>query len=727
MNRQRLAGAIAIAVGVFAGAQTQAAQPWMNPKLSPDKRADLLQAQMTADEEFSLLHGHAPGMMSVKPRLRVAGYFPGIPRLGIPDLWESDASLGVANAGRKDNDDATALPSGLALAATFDPKLAYDSGAMIGKETRQKGFNILLAGGTNIAREPRNGRNFEYLGEDPLLAGTLDGASIRGIQSAHVASTAKHFALNDQETGRMVASADMSPAAARESDLLAFEIAIEAGQPNSVMCSYNRIDDVYACENPTYLNGILKGDWGWKGWVMSDWGAVHSAAAATNGLDQESGEELDRKIYFDQPLRDAIASGQVAPARVHDMVHRILRGLFASGVMDNPVKAGGLDTAADGKVAARAAEQGVVLLKNDAGLLPLAATAKRIVVIGGHADVGVMSGGGSSQVIPLGSLKLKPPRGAPVWSSGVIYDPYSPLKAIQARASGATVTYIDGTDPAAAAAAAKDADIAIVFATQWASEAMDVSLTLQDDQDALVSAVAAANPHTVVVLESGDPVLMPWLDKVGAVVEAWYPGANGGETIAKVLYGEVDPAGRLPISFPASVDQLPHPVLPGSDQLVHGAQDATKPFDIDYSEGSDVGYKWYAKTGNAPLFPFGHGLSYTSFAYDRLTVKGGSTVTASFRVKNTGKTAGIDTPQVYLSAEPNRTQQRLIGWSRVALKPGESRVVTVTADKRLLADWDDSVHGWKLAAGDFKVFVGPDAATQSLTGEAKVAGASLKP
>jgi len=727
MNRQRLAGAIAVGFGAMLAAQAGAAQPWTNPKFPPDKRADLLQAQMTADEEFSLLHGHTPGMMRVKPLMRVAGYFPGIPRLGIPDLWESDASLGVANAGRKDNDDATALPSGLALAATFDPKLAYDSGAMIGKETRQKGFNILLAGGTNIAREPRNGRNFEYLGEDPLLAGTLDGASIRGIQSAHVASTAKHFALNDQETGRMVASADMSPAAARESDLLAFEIAIESGQPNSVMCSYNRIDDVYACENPTYLNGVLKGDWGWQGWVMSDWGAVHSAAAATAGLDQESGEELDRKIYFDQPLRDAVASGQVSSARVHDMVHRILRGLFAAGVMDHTVKAGGLDTAADGEVAAKAAEQGVVLLKNDGGLLPLAASAKKIVVIGGHADFGVMSGGGSSQVIPAGAIRMKPPHGAPIWSSGVVFDPSSPLKAIKARAGGAAVTYVDGTDPAAAAAAAKGADVAIVFATQWASEAMDVALKLDDDQDAVVAAVAAANPHTVVVLETGDPVLMPWLDKVGAVVEAWYPGANGGETIAKVLYGQIDAAGRLPITFPASLDQLPHPVLPGSDQLVHGAQDANKPFEIHYDEGSDVGYRWYAKTGKAPLFPFGHGLSYTSFAYDHLTVKGGSTITVSFRVKNTGKRAGIDTPQVYLSAEPTRTQQRLIGWSRVALKPGESRTLSVTADKRLLADWDDSAHGWKLAAGDFKVFVGPDAATKALTGEAKVAGASLKP
>jgi len=728
MNRQRLAGAIAVALGALLAAQVQAAPPWMNPKLSPDKRADLLQAQMTADEEYSLLHGHMPGMMHNRPANipRVAGHFDGVARLGIPDIWESDASLGVANAGRE-HDDATALPSGLALAATFDPKLLFDGGAMIGRETRQKGFNVLLAGGANIAREPRNGRNFEYLGEDPLLAGNLDGASIRGIQSAHVASTAKHFALNDQETGRMVASADMSPAAARESDLLAFEIAIESGQPLSVMCSYNRVDDVYACENPTLLNKILKGDWGWKGWVMSDWGAVHSAAAAVAGLDQESGEELDRNIYFDEPLRQAVASGQIPAARVHDMVHRILRGLFASGVMDHPIKAGGLDTAADGKVAARAAEQGVVLLKNDGGLLPLTGKDKTIVVIGGHADVGVMSGGGSSQVIPLGSIKLPPPKGAPFWSAGVIYHPYPPLKAILARAHGAAVTYVDGTDPAAAAAAARDADVVIVIANQWASEAMDVSLTLQDNQDALISTVAAANPHTVVVLETGDPVLMPWLGQVGAVVEAWYPGANGGETIARVLYGEVNPSGRLPISFPASVDQLPHPVLPGSDQLVGGTQDATKPFEINYTEGSDVGYRWYAQTGKTPLFPFGHGLSYTGFAYDHLTVKGGATVTVSFRVRNTGKRAGIDTPQVYLSAEPNRTQQRLIGWSRVALKPGESRVVTVSADKRLLANWNDAGHGWKVGAGTFKVFVGPDAATKTLTGSAKVAGATLRP
>ncbi len=728
MRKQALAGVATAALCALMAPASHAAQPWMNTKLSADKRADLLQAQMTADEEYGLLHGHMPGMMHNRPASvpRVAGHFDGVPRLGIPDIWESDASLGVANAGRE-HDDATALPAGLALAATFDPKLLFDGGAMIGKETRQKGFNVLLAGGANIAREPRNGRNFEYLGEDPLLAGTLDGASIRGIQSARVASTAKHFALNDQETGRMVASAHMSAEAARESDLLAFEIAIERGQPLSVMCSYNRIDGVYACENPTFLNDILKGDWGWKGWVMSDWGAVHSAAAATAGLDQESGQELDRDVYFDKPLREAVASGKIPAARVHDMAHRILRGLFASGVMDHPVKAGGLDTAADGKTAARAAEQGVVLLKNDAGVLPLSAKSKKIVVIGGHADVGVLSGGGSSQVIPQGSLKLPPPKGAPFWSAGVIYHPYAPLKAIEARAKGGSVTYFDGKDPAAAAAAAKDADVVVVFATQWTSEAMDVSLTLQDNQNALIDAVTSANPHTVVVLESGDPVLMPWLGKAGAVVEAWFPGANGGETIAKVLYGEVNPSGRLPITFPASTDQLPHPVLPGSDQLVGGSQDATHPFDIDYTEGSDVGYKWYAKTGKTPLFPFGRGLSYTSFKYDRLSVKGGQTVQVSFRVTNTGKKAGIDTPQVYLSAEPNRTQQRLIGWSRVALKPGASQLVHVTADKRLLADWDVGAHVWKVNGGAFKLFVGPDAATPTLTGEAKVAGAALKP
>lgn len=692
-------------------------------KDSPDARAQALVDRMTLDEQIRLLHGPLPSFLNPMPPglVHSAGWIPGIARLGIPDLKESDASLGVANAGRKD-DDATALPSGLALAATWNEATVREGGAMIARQARQKGFNVLLAGGVNLTREPRNGRNFEYLGEDPLLAGRLAGASIRGIQSQHMVSTTKHFALNDQETGRMVASVEMSEAAQRESDLLAFEIAIETGKPGSVMCSYNRIGGIYACENDALLNGVLKRDWGYKGWVMSDWGAVHSVGAANAGLDQESGEQLDKQVFFDKPLRAAIEKGEVSRARIADMAKRVLRSMIANGLM-NPPDPGELDTAADGPVAQSAAEQGMVLLKNDRGLLPLAAAVRRIAVIGGHADVGVMSGAGSAQVIPLGSTRLKPPPGAPPWGQGIILHPSSPLKAIEAAVGDAKVSFDPGTDPAAAAAMAKDADVAIVFATHWLSEAYDArSLNLPDDQDALIAAVAAANPHTVVVLESGVPNLMPWLGQVGAVVEAWYPGGRGGEAIANILFGKTNPSGRLPITFPASEAQLPNPVLPGS----HDGYDP-KALEIRYPEGSDVGYRWFARNGAKPLFPFGYGLSYTSFRYAGLKVSGGRTVTASFTVTNTGSKAGADTPQLYLAAGPTRRQLRLLGWSKVTLQPGETRTVTVTADPRLLASWDEKAHGWRIDPGAYEVFLGSDAQTPVLHATAKVAAARLKP
>ena len=670
---------------------------------------------MTLDQQIALLHGQMPVFMGPKKPAHVqisAGWMPGLPELGIPDLTESDASLGVATAGRKD-DDAAPLPSGLALAATWDLKTAFASGAMIGKETRQKGFNTLLAGGANLLRDPRNGRNFEYLGEDPLLAGSMAGETIRGIQSNHIVSTTKHFALNDQETGRMVLDAQIDEAAFRESDLLAFEIAIETGQPGSVMCAYNRVGGTYACENPFLLTQVLRTDWKYAGWVMSDWGAVHGVAAAKAGLDQESGQQLDKQVFFDKPLRDAVASGEVPAARIHEMAHRYLRSLFAVGAIDHPVVAGGLDTAADSQVAGRAAEQAIVLLKNDGRLLPLMAGAKTIAVIGGHADIGVISGAGSSQVIPLGSKTFPKLDGAPQWGGGQVYYPSAPLVAIKNRApGGTTVTFNDGADPAAAAALAKAADVVVVFATQWSTEGMDIAMTLDDGQDALVAAVTAANARTVVVLETAGPVLMPWRDRAGAILEAWYPGALGGTAIAKTLFGETNPQGRLPVSFPASVDQLARPVLPGSDQhIVETLTPSTaRPFAVTYTEGSDVGYRALARSGQTPLYPFGYGLSYTAFRYSGLKVAGGKTLTASFTVTNTGARAGTDTPQVYLTAGPSRTQQRLIGWSKVTLKPGESRKVTVTAPQRLLANWDVKAHGWRLEGGAYRLAVGPDAA-----------------
>ena len=733
MMRMRIAGVVvAVVVGTGAAAlAASSAQPWRDPRLSPDRRAELLLDRMSLDEQIALLHGHMPVLMKPAPAgvIQSAGWIPGQPRYGIPAQTESDASLGVANAGRGDRDDATPLPSGLALASTFSPALAFEGGAMIGKEARQKGFNVLLAGGANLARDPRNGRNFEYLGEDPLLGGLLDAASIRGIQSNHIVSTAKHYVLNDQETGRQVLSAEMDAAALRESDLLEFEIAIKGGQPGSVMCSYNRLHGTYACENPFLLNEVLKRDWGYPGYVMSDWGAVHSLASAKAGLDQESGAEIDRQVFFDAPLKAATKDGEIPARQVRGMAHRVLRTLFAQGVYDHPLTPGRLDTRADSLVAQRVAEQGIVLLKNERGVLPLAAGAGKIAVIGGRADVGVLSGGGSSQVAPLGSFKIPPPNGAPAWGGGIVYHPSAPLAAIRARAKG-EAAYADGSDPAAAVALARGARVAIVFATQWNSEGVDGPLQLSGGQDALIEAVAAANPHTIVVLETGNPVLMPWLGRVQGVLEAWYPGARGGEAIAKVLYGEVDASGRLPISFPASEDQLPRPELPGlKNAKPEGATTAQPepPFDVQYAEGSDVGYRWYASKGIRPLFPFGYGLSYAGFRYAALKATGGAGVSVSFTLANTSKRAGIETPQLYLAAGPHRTQQRLLGFTRVALKPGESRRVTLTADPRLLADWDETGHRWKRDAGRYRIFVGPNAADPALKGETTLTAATRAP
>ena len=708
--------AVLIVAALGVGAQAQPARPWMDTRLTPYRRADLLLDQMTIDEQIALLHGSVPGLVQPSPppgSLASAGFVPGNARLGIPALTETDASLGVSAAGRA-NDEATPLPSGLALAATWSEDLAFQSGAMIGGQARKKGFNVMLAGGVNLVREPRAGRNFEYLGEDPLLAGTMAGASIRGIQSNRIVSTIKHYALNAHETGRHVMSAEIEPAAFRESDLLAFQIAIEKGQPGSVMCAYNRIGGTYACEHPELLNRILKGDWAYPGWVMSDWGAVHSLGALTAGLDQQSGQEMDPQVWFDTPLKAAILRGEIPAARVRDAARRILRAMFANGLFDDPVRAAPLDLAADGRVAQRVAEEAIVLLKNDYDLLPLSLPrgAGRVAVIGGHADVGVLSGGGSSQVVPRGSLRLPSEPGAESWIAGVVYHPSSPLAAIRAR--GVTATFNDGANPAAAAALAQQADVAIVFATQWTTEGSDTPLHLLHDQDALIAAVAAANPRTVVVLETGGPVIMPWLGSVRAVLQAWYPGAQGGEAIARVLFGEVNPSGRLPVTFPARAFQLPAP----------GAPDGGS---VTYHEGSDVGYRWFAKNQMSPLFPFGYGESYTSFRYSGLSVSGGETVRATFTVTSTGALQGIDTPQVYLTSGPGRRQQRLIGWQRVALRPGESRQVTITADPRLLANWDEAARAWRIEPGDHAVALGKDAASLEMRASARLQGRSFRP
>ena len=704
----------------------------------PDARAAATEKAMTPAERTVITHGiMAMPMMGIKvPADAVfgAGYIPGIARLNVPALKESDASLGVAYVGGlRGKDGATALPSGMAIASTWNPELVQAGGAMIAGEAAAKGFNVLLAGGSNLIRDPRGGRTFEYLSEDPLLTGTLSGAAITGIQSAHVISTAKHFALNDHETGRHYVDVKISDAAARESDLLAFEIALERGKPGSIMCAYEQVGGHYACDNDYLLNKVLKGDWAYKGFVMSDWGAVPSLTTALNGLDQQSGASLDPAVFFDKPLADAAASDPKYAARLTDMNRRILRSIYAVGVDTNPRVVHPIDFTANGKVAEAVADEGIVLLRNQNGALPLAASAKKIVVVGSYANVGVLSGGGSSQVQGPGGAAVSVPLGlegpfADVF--GQTYQRSSPVKAIQAAAPGAGVVYRDGHYIADAVTAAKDADAVIVFAHQWMTEGQDVpDLNLPDGQNELIAALAAANPHTVVVLENGGPVVMPWLDKTAAVLEAWYPGLRGGQAIASILFGQTNPSGRLPVTFPASIDQLPRPELPGlatAEPEFSSMGAAHQPLSVDYDiEGSDVGYRWFARKGETPLFPFGFGLSYTTFEQGALKVTGGSSVKASFTVKNTGARDGADVAQVYLVNAAGKATQRLVGFQKLSLKAGESRTATVAVDPRLLADWNGK--GWTVKGGTYKFALGTSATDLGAPVSVNLAAQTLKP
>src|SRR5208282_3465501 len=499
-----------------------------------------------------------------------------------------------------------------------------------------KGFNVLLGGAANLIRDPRGGRNFEYFSEDPLLTGVMAGSLIEGVQSRHIISTIKHFALNAQETDRVVLNARIDPAATRESDLLAFEIGIERGRPGSAMCAYNQVNGVYSCENDWLLNQVLKGDWRYPGFVMSDWGAVHSTVrSALAGLDQESGEQLDTQNFFADGLPQAITKGEVPLARLDDMARRILTSIFACGLIDDQGSSEVPDFVASDQTALTIEREGAVLLRNQ-GLLPLSAETRKLVVIGAHADRGVPSGGGSSQVVPRGGMAFKQPIGK---NRAMIFDPAAPLAAIRRQFPRAHVDYDDGSIPERAAKAVVGADAAVVFVDQWMTESADApDLDLPDGQDRLVDAVARANPHTAVVLETGGPVLMPWLNETAAVLEAWYPGQRGGEAIAEILSGAVNPSGRLPITFPMSEAQLPHPKIQGDP---NGAP--TGPvgrgghygaiFTAVYDEGAAVGYKWFFERGERPLFPFGFGLSYTAFGLDSLAVRvNGGAATATVNV-----------------------------------------------------------------------------------------------
>lgn len=658
---------------------------------------------MTLEEKIQQLHG-----IRDDAHFR---YVPPLPRLGIPALQITNGPAGAGPGGTRPQAKATALPSPLSLAATWDPELAKLNGAIIGAESRDIGNGLVEAPTINIARVPQNGRTFEGYGEDPYLVARIAVNNILGIQGQGVIANVKHYAANNQETNRFTVNEEVDERALREIYLPAFEASISRGHAASLMCAYPRVNDLYCCENSLLLNDILKKEWGFDGFVTSDFGAVHStAASAMAGLDLE----MPTGKYFDDVgLKSAVESGQVPMSVIDDKLIRRFRTMMRLGIFDQPPSPKPIPAKENGAAARRLAEEGMVLLKNDRGILPLRAEQiKSIAVIGPAAVKAVTGGGGSSRVSPFYTV--------------------DPVDGIRERAGEhVAVSFADGADLAQAVSLARAADAAVLMVGDINTEGRDHPLSLEGSQDQLVEAVAAMNSRTVVVLKSGSPVFMPWADRVPAILEAWYPGEEDGHAVAALLFGDFNPSGKLPITFPKSLDDLPAnsaAQYPGTG-TVEPFKNAE--FDMNakappgpggtahYSEGVFVGYRHYDEKNLTPLFPFGHGLSYTTFAYKDLKLSAHRVsldtkvplqLEVEATVSNTGRVRGAEVVQLYVSL-PSTNQvpqppKQLKGFQKLTLDPGQHARVHLVLDGRSLSYWDVKIHAWAISPGDYQIMVG---------------------
>lgn len=690
--------ALSAGVGSASSASAATARPWLDSSLSIGQRVDALVAAMTLPEKVQELTGVAPPAGAI-------GYVPGNSRLGIPPIVFSDGPAGVRNG-----QAATALPAPAALAASFDPGLAQQYGSVMGHEAAARGINVLYAPAINIVRVPQGGRDFEYLGEDPVLDSQLAAAEVNGIQQWHVAAQPKHFAANSQEDGRRYTSSDVDERTLREIYFPAFQ-ATTTGPDRalSLMCANNQVNGVFNCENGSLLNDVLHDEWGFDGVVGSDYAAVPSAIGAIEGgLDQEF--TLRDWTEWYRMLPDLVRRGVVPESVVDEHVRRVLTMMFRLGMFDQPAAPAPVDVAADGAVARQVAEESAVLLKNDAGLLPLdPSRTHSIAVLGTYAATAMTGGGGSSHVAPYYSV--------------------SPVDGIRQRAGdGVTVTTANGSNLSQAAGLAAAADVAVVVVNDNEKEGSDrANIDLPGNQNQLIQQVAAANPHTVVVLDSGAPVTMPWLSQVPAVLDSWYPGEEDGNSLAALLFGDTNPSGKLPVTFPVSLAQ----------SLANGApRYPAQQEQYVYNEGLDVGYRWYDAAGTEPLFPFGFGLSYTSFDFSDLHVAspapdGKVAVTAT--VTNTGIRSGTEVAQLYVGypAAAGEPPRALKAFTRVTLAPGQRRTVLFQLDRDAFQSWDTQARNWGVTPGSYQVWVGdssrklPLHSSIAFTGAAAARGVSL--
>jgi beta-glucosidase len=714
--------AMAVASGLFASAASAAGRcgsaPWCDTRLPADERAGLLLGALTDEEKTSLLAGDelfgvAGGEGSH------TGTSHGVERVGLPTTYYSDGPVGP-RSGR-----ATSMPAPMALAATFNRSLAFRHGSVIGNEVKSKGNDVVFAPTVNLLRTPLGGRSFEAYGEDPYMQARIGVAWIRGAQSQGVIGNIKHYAVNNQEGqgpgtlaggsqgSRQTVDAVVDERTLREMYLSHFEAAVKEADVGSVMCAYNRVNGHYACENEHLLEDVLKGEWGFKGYVLADYAAGRSTAnSLENGLDFEPWPGL---IYSPTSVNLALATGQASQAVVDEHVRRILRTLFAYGFFDRDAYLyddNRIDKPGHARAARQIEEAGIVLMKN-AGVLPLDRRRVRSIALIGSDAEKFTGGGGSSQVAPFFFT--------------------TPRQGIETRAAraGVQVSYDSGQDPERAASVAAGADVAVVVAADSSSEGTDkpcmgLECGREDGlhPDELISRVAAANKRTVVVLETGAPVLTPWRDEVAGLIEAWYPGVEGGSAIARVLFGDVDPGGRLPATFPKREEDMPYA---GDREAYPGVAER-----VVYKEGVLVGYRWFDEKRIEPAFPFGHGLSYARFRYRNLRLlpasDGSARATVTVRVTNTGRRAGSEVPQLYLGMPDPRAgvvqpPRALRGFANLRLRPGQTKTARFRLGPRAFSYWDEVSADWRVAPGCYRVMIGRSSRDVRLAGTLSQGGA----
>ncbi|GGI24455.1 glycoside hydrolase family 3 C-terminal domain-containing protein [Pedobacter mendelii] len=697
------------------------AQSLFNP--ATEAKITALIKKMTLDEKVGMLHANSSFTSG------------GVKRLGIPEMVTSDGPHGVRiEHGRgwtplkNVNDAGTYLPTGNALAATWNPKLGYDFGAVLGSEAKFRGKDVILGPGINIIRSPLNGRNFEYQSEDPYLISQMAVGYIKGVQAQGVSASLKHFAANNEEVDRGTVNVEMSERALREIYLPGFEAAVKIGQVNTVMGAYNKFRGQYATENKYLINDILKGEWGFKGLVMSDWGAVHNTMEALeNGTDLEMGSDIGTpplkydQFFMGDTVIALVKSGKVPVALVDDKVRRILRVMFKTNMIAAKRTPGAYNTKAHQQTALKVAEEGIVLLKNEDNVLPLAKSKiKSIAIIGQNANRENAMGGGSSQV--KAKYEITPLQGIKNLVGGGISVQYAQGYKI-ARNQQADDTLIQE-----AVNIASKTDAAIIFCgwthgydySKWDDNAYDAEgvdkpdMNMPFGQNELIKAVLKANPKTIIVLMGGGPIdVREWVGESKAIIEGWYPGMEGGTALAKIIFGEVNPSGKLPMTFPKKLEDSPAHKLgefPGVNGTVH------------YKDDIFVGYRYFDTYNVEPQFPFGHGLSYTSFSYQNAVKKvtGDKQVSYSIDIKNTGKKDGAQVVQVYV--EPinplvSRPRKELKAFEKVFLKAGETKTVKFILNKDAFSYYDEKKKAWVADKGQYLIAVGNSSKDIQASGE----------